>query len=357
MGINFCTRYRPKTVPALSSFISFTYCRNQSIAVFWLPQRLSTQCLSIKFRKSSFLTSTSLCKGNTYFTQAAESFKNVMIEILSRPSLSCSNSSLLLLKTAWIIMHWHALCLLLRLTNSFVNPDCVNSTIVSSLLVTSVSWSSVSASRILHIKSRKLSLIMVNIYKMLNLRFLWVIELNVTATNATTLGYIASNITQPHSIIIMVWRGRLLCDQQDRLPVLPMCEWNAMLIIFPVQWAPLDQTSFRQAKSFLMIYKSNSSYIITFNLQPASCHYGTWRIGRWKLIKPSKTMYTREFWAIYFFCLAWYFAIKHALSSGEKLLQNCYAKFHSRLQWLMATFMFRTLDFTNYVKQLSVVFS
>ena len=32
--------------------------------------------------------------------------------------------------------HDNARCLLLSLTNSFVNPDCVNSTIVSSLLVT-----------------------------------------------------------------------------------------------------------------------------------------------------------------------------------------------------------------------------
>ena len=135
------------TVPASPWFTSFTYCRNQSIVILWLTLRLSNQCLSIKLRKSSLVSSTSLCTENTNFIQALESVKNVIMDRHSRPCVSCSNSTLLILKH-WIMMHWQARCLLLRLTNS--KPDGVESTIVSSLLITSVSSSSVSTSRILN---------------------------------------------------------------------------------------------------------------------------------------------------------------------------------------------------------------
>lgn len=87
------------TVPASPWFTSFTYCRNQSIVILWLTLRLSNQCLSIKLRKSSLVSSTSLCTENTNFIQALESVKNVIKDRHSRPCVSCSKSTLQILKT------------------------------------------------------------------------------------------------------------------------------------------------------------------------------------------------------------------------------------------------------------------
>lgn len=147
-----------RTLPEFDWEISVTYCVNHFTTVWWTPSRVLNQVASIFLRKSGSWTFTSLCNGNTNLTQLSLICKNCKRETLSKPSLICCNSSLRVLNTTWTSMHWQALCLFVKLTNSQVRPAWFSISWTSSFEIISSSSSLHSESRILNTKVYKLIL-------------------------------------------------------------------------------------------------------------------------------------------------------------------------------------------------------